>query len=411
MQQRVHHAFTLALITIVSMSSAVGAEPDSRTPVADLPAVKELPNPFVFADGSAVRSTEDWQRRRAELKSLFEDYMYGHLPPKPDEIVVEPGEYMMEETDSEKPRTFAWQDNTIRLTYHGEEIEIKFRLILPMIEGKYQFPVVIHPIFRWPGRNEDPLAPDRWKLFIDRGYAVAAIDYQPIAPDNNERFKTGSLHKLFSEKNDSELDCGALMAWAWTVHRVIDALEKSPAIDAQKIVITGHSRYGKAALIAGAFDERIALTVPSHSGCAGCAPYRFIFGKSEQLHNIVGAFPYWFRPDFNQFIGNVERLPVDQHELMALVAPRAMLLTEGTEDHWINPEGAQTTYLAAKKVYDFLGAGEKLSIRYRPVGHIPSNEDLLEYADHVFFNKPLSQDFGKLAYKEATEALGWDSPQ
>jgi endo-1,4-beta-xylanase len=400
-----------AVFLIVGIAStAVAADADARTPAAELPAIKELPNPFVFADGSPVRTKEDWNRRRAELKSLFEDYVYGHLPPKPDEIVVEPGEMFMEETDSEKPRTLAWQDNTIRLTHHGEEIEIKFRLILPMIEDKYQFPVVIHPIFRWPGRNEDPLAPERWKLFIDRGYAVAAIDYQPIAPDNNERFKTGSLHKLFSEKNDFELDCGALMAWAWTVHRVIDALEKSPAIDAQKIVVTGHSRYGKAALIAGAFDERIALTVPSHSGCAGCAPYRFIFGKSEQLHNIVGAFPYWFRPDFNQFIGNVERLPVDQHELMALVAPRAMLLTEGTEDHWINPEGAQTTYLAAKKVYEFLGAGENLSIRYRPVGHIPSNDDLLEFADHVFFNKPLSQDFGKLAYKDATEAFGWDSP-
>jgi endo-1,4-beta-xylanase len=392
-------------------SAAIAADPDLRTPAAELPAIKELPNPFIFADGSPVKTKDDWQRRRAELKSLFEDYMYGHLPPKPDDVIVERGEMILEETDSDEPRTVAWQDNVILLKHHGEEIEVKFRLIVPIMEDKYQFPVVIHPIFRWPGRNEDPLAAGRWKLFTDRGYAVAAIDYQPIAPDNKDRFKTGALHKLFSKESDSELDCGALMAWAWTVHRTVDALEKMPEIDAEKIVITGHSRYGKAALIAGAFDERIALTVPSHSGCAGCAPYRFIFGKSEQLHNIVGAFPYWFRPDFNQFIGNVERLPVDQHELMALVAPRAMLLTEGTEDHWINPAGAQATYLAAKRVYDFLGAGDKLSIRFRPVGHIPSNEDLLDFADHLFFDRPLPDEFGKLAYPVATDTFSWEGPK
>ena len=147
------------------------------------------------------------------------------------------------------------------------------------------------------------------------------------------------------------------------------------------------------------------------SGCAGTAPFRFIYGKSEQLHNIVGAFPYWFRPDFNRFAGNVQRLPVDQHLLKALVAPRALLDTEGTEDAWTNPEGAQLTHLAAKKVYEFLGAGDKISIRYRPVGHIPSNDDLLEFADHVFFGRRLSDEFGALAYPVAKHGFNWHSPQ
>jgi hypothetical protein len=176
------------------------------------------------------------------------------------------------------------------------------------------------------------------------------------------------------------------------------------------VIVTGHSRYGKAALIAGAFDERIALTVPSHSGCAGAAPYRFIYGKSEQLHDVAGAFPYWFRPDFNQFVGKVERLPVDQHLLLALVAPRALLCTEGTQDTWINPEGAQLTHVAAKKVYDFLEAGNRISIRYRPVGHIPNNDDLLDFADRVFFGKPLPAEFGKLPYQHEKNGFTWDVP-
>ena len=85
---------------------------------------------------------------------------------------------------------------------------------------------------------------------------------------------------------------------------MIDAVETMDAIDSTKVVVTGHSRYGKAALVAGAFDERIGLTVPSHSGCGGTAPYRLIYGNSEQLHNIVGFAPHWFRPDFNQFVDN-----------------------------------------------------------------------------------------------------------
>jgi len=110
-------------------------------------------------------------------------------------------------------------------------------------------------------------------------------------------------------------------------------------------------------------------------------------------------------------VGKVEHLPVDQHLLIALVAPRALLGTEGTKDTWINPEGAQLTYLAAKKVYDFLKAGDKISIRYRPVGHIPNNNDLMDYADHVFFNKSLSEEFGKLPYKEEKKGFTWDVPK
>jgi endo-1,4-beta-xylanase len=244
-------------------------------------------------------------------------------------------------------------------------------------------------------------------VFASRGYGVAELNLNEVAIDNKDRARTAGIYKLFDDK----IDCGALMAWAWGMHRVIDAIETDVRIDPKKIVVTGHSRYGKACLLAGAFDDRIALTVPSHSGTAGASPYRFIYAKNEQLHNIVGAFPYWFRPDFNQFVNKVERLPFDQHELLALVAPRALLATEGTQDIWINPQGSQLTYLAAKQVYDFLGAPDRISIRFRPVGHIPSNEDLLDFADHVFFGKPLPQEFGKLAYPQDPNGFTWTAPK
>jgi endo-1,4-beta-xylanase len=386
------------LCLFVGLGPVAAADKKPPKPAGELPEIKELPNPFTFADGSPVRTKDDWQRRREELKDLFQDYIYGHMPPKPKKMTIDRGDKV---TDEENKVVI--QELEVNLEQDDKKLSLHVRVAIPQ-DAKEPVPVVVASAFGRgaltpPGRVFAPYA--------KRGYAVAQCSFNEVAVDNKDKARTVGVYELFGDK----IDCGGLMAWAWCVSRVIDALESVDKIDAKKVIVTGHSRYGKASLIAGAFDERIALTVPSHSGCAGCAPYRFIYGKSEQLHNIVGAFPYWFRPDFNQFVGKVERLPVDQHELIALVAPRALLATEGTEDTWINPEGSQLTHQAAKRVYEFLKAGDKISIRYRPVGHVPSLDDLLDYADHVFKDKPLPEEFGKLPYKEEKNGFTWDVPK
>ena len=385
----------LAIAVFLTCCAVTAAEPDDRGSAAAPPATKELPNPFVCADGSVVRTPAEWQRRRGELKSLFEDYEYGHLPPKPEKMTITRGD--AQEDAANGVTREAWKLN---LKHDGKTLVVDVNLTLPK-QADGPLPVVVQGAFGRPGQ------PDRLSAFIDHGYAVAEVNFMQVASDNREQARASGIYELFGD----DLDCGALMAWAWGMHRAIDALEQDDRIDAGKIVVTGHSRYGKAALVAGAFDERIALTVPSHSGCAGSAPFRFIYGNSEKLHNIVGAFPYWFRSDFNRFVGKVDELPLDQHLLKALVAPRALLATEGTEDAWTNPEGSQLTNLAAAEVYKFLGAGDRLSIRFRPVGHIPSNEDLVEFADHVFFGKPLSAEFGQLAYPQEPNGFRWTAPQ
>ena len=387
----------VALATVTCFSLAT--EPPKLKPAAELPEIKGLPNPFTFSDGSPVRTVLDWEKRRLELKNLFQDYEYGHLPAKPKAMTIVLGELI---TDDANKVTI--QEHELKLANDDKTMTMRLRLVMPQ-DAKGPVPVVIQSGFG-AGKKGPPTGKP-YAVFTQRGYAVAECYFNEVAIDNKDRARTAGIYKLFDDK----IDCGGLMAWAWGVYRVIDALETMPKIDIKKIVVTGHSRYGKATLIAGAFDDRIALTVPSHSGCGGCAPYRFIYGKNEQLHNVVGAFPYWFRPDFTQFVGKVDRLPVDQHLLTALVAPRAFLGTEGTQDTWINPEGAQLTYQAAKKVYDFLKASDKISIRYRPVGHIPSNEDLLDYADHVFFQKALPEEFGKLPYENEKNGFTWDVPK
>ncbi len=384
----------LATAVLPTCRVLVAAEPQDQTSTTTPPATKELPNPFVFADGSAVHTPDDWQRRRGELKSLFEQTEYGQLPPKPEKMTVVRGDADVDAASGVTRE--AWKLN---LEHDGKTLVVDVNLTLPKADGPV--PVVVQGAFGRPGQL------DRLRAFTDHGYAVAEVNFMQVASDAREHARESGIYQLFGD----DLDCGALMAWAWGVQRAINALEQDNRIDAKKVVVTGHSRFGKAALVAGAFDERIALTVPSHSGCAGSAPFRFIYGNSEQLHNIVGAFPYWFRPDFNRFVGKVDELPIDQHELKALVAPRALLATEGTEDAWTNPQGSQLTNLAAAEVYKFLDASDRLSIRFRPVGHIPSNEDLVEFADYVFFNKPLSAEFGQLAYPEEPNGFRWTSPK
>jgi endo-1,4-beta-xylanase len=394
------------IIVIIILSSIVfiptSSGQDSRKPADELPEIKELPNPFLFNDGSPVCNHEDWARRREELKELFQGYIYGYLPPEPQKMTFKQAEPVKEGKNEVMVR-----DLELRLEHNTNTLSFNVRITLPM-NAKGKVPVIIHySSGSIVGKKRTGLSGKHLTMFTGRGYAIAEFSSQQIVLDDKNHARASGIYRLFGDT----ISCGALMAWAWGVQRVIDAIENIPELDATKVIVTGHSRCGKAALIAGAFDERIALTVPSHSGCAGVAPYRFIYGKSEQLQNIVGFAPHWFRPNFNQFTGNENQLPVDQHLLIALVAPRAILSIEGTQDPWTNPEGAQLTHLAARKVYDFLNASDKISIIYHPVEHVTSYEDLLEYADHLFFDRALSEDFGKLPYKEETRGYQWNIPK
>lgn len=378
----------------------------AATSVGNLPEVKELADPFKFNDGSPVKTPADWTKRRDEIKELLAEYEYGHLPPTPKQWTLDDEDESM----FVDPATGAITQY-LSATYHHDDRQmvLHFRVVTP--KDARGVPVVIQPSFGPLRRavskdDKQPAWPDPAISIVKRGYAYVEFQTSDVAPDSRETARDGGVYKLFGK----DIDCGALMAWAWGFHRAIDVVEDMGAIDAEKVIVTGHSRYGKAALVAGAFDDRIAVTAPSHSGCGGAAPYRFIYGKSEQLHNIVNNFPYWFQPKFSEFVDNVDRLPVDQHLLLAAVAPRALLSTEGTDDYWINPEGSQLTYMAAKEVYKFLAAENKISIHFREVGHIPNNGDVLDFADHVLFDKPLDEQFGKLPYPVAKNGHSWKAP-
>lgn len=325
------------------------------------------------------------------------NYEYGHPAADPGNVKIGTEVWNIRELDG----TGGAEHVFILNMGPGGKISTPVALTLP--KGKGPFPVIVKGDLCW-GR----VKPEIVSEILRRGCALAEFDRTTIAADNERHRDAGVLAEY------PDADGGNLVAWAWGYSRVIDYLQTVPEIDKSRIIVTGHSRGGKAALIAGVLDERIALTVPNGSGAGGCGCYRVQPPKTEDLERIVTHFPFWFGPNFKQFIGQVEKLPFDQHEVRALIAPRALLSTDGLGDIWANGPGTQASYLAAKEVYTFLGVPDRIGIHYREGGHDQKMEDfvaLLDFADHVLRGKPPAQDFAKLPFPEEARAYAWSAPK
>jgi pimeloyl-ACP methyl ester carboxylesterase len=285
----------------------------------------------------------------------------------------------------------------------GPDGKVAVPLVLTVPAGKGPFPVIVKGDLCW-GRVKPEIVADVAK----RGYMLAEFDRTAVAADNPDR-SVG----VYPHYGDT-YDWRDMTAWAWGYHHVIDYLLTRDDVDAKKVIVTGHSRGGKAALLAGALDERVALTCPNGSGCGGAGCYRFAPADAEDIGRITKAFPFWFGPQFPQFVGHVDRLPFDQHSVKALVAPRALLSTEALGDRWANPEGTQVTYTAARVVYDFLGAGDRIGIHFREGKHEQNAEDfeaLLDFADKVLLGKKVDRAFDKMAFPDAPRLFTWTATE
>ena len=195
---------------------------------------------------------------------------------------------------------------------------------------------------------------DVWALeqSLDRGYAVATFYSGDIEPDYDGA-RDGIRACWSKARKRGPNDCATIGAWAWGLHRGVDYLITDKDIDKNRIAVVGHSRLGKTALLAAALDDRIALAIPHQAGCGGTAPSRGKVGESVQ--QINKSFPHWFNAVFKEFNDRPDRLPFDQHCLVALVAPRPVLFTNAVEDTWANPDGQFEVLQAADPVYRFLG--------------------------------------------------------
>lgn len=346
----------------------------------------ELPDPFRFENGERVRSAADWQRRRREMLDSVIELEYGGLPPAPAE------------TRWEKLHTAPVaslnraQFITCRVMT-GPERPFSFLLQLFVPPGEGPFPVVLNGDACWRYATDEVVAE-----VLRRGNILALFNRVEIVPDVGSSDRTTGLYLVYPDAH-----FGALAAWAWGYHRCVDVLAGMDFVDASRIAITGHSRGGKTVLLAGATDERIALTCPNDSGAGGAGCYRHQGPNSETLADLIRSFPYWFGPRLGEYVGREADLPFDQHFLKALVAPRRLLTTEALGDVWANPEGTWQTHLAAREVYRFLGAEERLGIGYREGGHAHGPSDwraFLDFMDWQLGGKPPVSDFTRNPFPE-----------
>ena len=336
------------------------------------------PDPLVCLDGSRVTSKEQWeQKRKPELKRLFQHYMYGYFP-EPQKITA-----TVERKDEKYfDGKATLKEVTIRF---GPEETPPIHLLLVTPNGRKPAPAFVglnfngnHTLLNDPkvalptawmreakkgvvdnratdeGRGTDALV---WNIeyVIGRGYGVATFYSGDIDPDKDD--PTDGVQPHFARAGltkDNDLAWATLAVWAYGIQRVVDYLHQEDSIDKDRIAVVGHSRNGKTALLAGAFDERIDLVIPLQAGCGGTAPSRGTVGES--VKQINDRFPHWFNGTFKRFNDAPDLLPFDQHCLVALCAPRPVLLPNAVEDQWANPAGQFGVLKAAEPVYKLLGA-------------------------------------------------------
>jgi hypothetical protein len=358
----------IAIVLLIAHSIPLDAQSTwTPVPLEQLTPLGDLPPLLIQSNGTPVTSVADWERRRNDIKAMIQYYQYGHLPPRPDRV------------EATNVTETAYRDNagrvrrlTLRIDSH-DQLAMDVAVYLPSSDGPH--PVIVaeaHAI------GDLPCIP----MWLEHNFAFVQYEREDLAPDKSSAI--GPAQQAYAN-----YDWATLAVWAWGAMRVVDYLETCPEIRCDQIAVTGHSRGGKAALLAGALDERFALVAPNGSGCGGAGCFRDNSSKNETLALITDPqrFHYWFHPRLREFAGREERLPFDQHFVKALVAPRALLCTEARGDLWANPAGTRRTSVAAREVYQLYGAADKIGLCYREGQHDQTLDDwrrLLEFAEWHF---------------------------
>lgn len=334
----------------------------------------ELSELLVLQNGQAFSDIKTWESQgRPEILQLFEEEVYGKLPNSETNTVFEEKE---SSTDALNGLAIRKQIQGTISTQKGEST-FDILMYLPKSSEKAA-PVFLalnffgnHSIHvdpnimmseKWMMESEKlgivehkateasrGVRSNRWDIeaLLKRGYALATIYYGDFDPDFHDEFQNG-LHPLFDAPKSK--DWGAIGAWAYGLHRAMDYLSTDPDIDATKVILMGHSRLGKAALYAGATDERFSIVISNNSGCGGAALSKRKFGETVQVIN--DRFPHWFCENFKKYNNQEENLPFDQHMLLALIAPRPLYVASASEDQWADPMGEFLSAKYASPIYE-----------------------------------------------------------
>ncbi len=317
-----------------------------------------LPDVLKTIDGQTVNTVSVWEKkRRPEVLTLFENHVYGQMPKTYSNITVKITNDVVDAMDGKAHL----KEVTITIWKAKKFVNIHLTLFTPN-NTKKPSPVFLL-INNRDKSNTDPtrkIKSEFWpaETVIDNGYAIAAFQVEDAAPDNKETYQHGVL-QLYPNQLNAGNGMKAIGAWAWAASRVMDYLKTNKDIDFTKISLVGHSRGGKTALWAGAQDQRFAIVFASCSGNTGAALARRQFGETVKAINT--AFPHWFNNNYKNYNNNVNGLPVDQHMLISLMAPRPVYTTNATQDLWADPVGSYLSIVNAQKVYALYGKHSELT--------------------------------------------------
>jgi len=364
-----------------------------------------MPDPLILADGTPVTDAAMWTgRRRAEILRLFESQVYGRAPGRPAALSFVP----FERADDALGGLAIRKQISISFTADPQGPAMTMLLYLPVSAARKPVPVFLglnfsgnHAICSDPaiklsevwqrddpqGRVIDHRATDamrgvtasNWPLdaIIGRGYGVATIYYGDLDPDFDDGWRNG-VHPLFPGPGIARSPdaWGAIAAWAWGLRRALDCLETESLVDAKRVAVLGHSRLGKTALWAGAQDPRFAMVISNNSGCGGAALSRGKAGETVKAINL--RFPHWFCENFKSYNDAESRLPIDQHMLLALVAPRPVYVASSSLDKWADPKAEFRAALLADPVYRLLDTSG-LPVRVQPAADAPVKHGTIGY--------------------------------
>lgn len=322
----------------------------------------ELPPILVSAEGKPVTTPEEWfHGRRPQLLSLFANLIYGVVPVPESPIRTS---YEVLKTDSGFMKGAAVRKD-VRVRFENERGVADLHLLVFTPKGaRGPSPVFLQASFASTQDDGHDANPDRpgflrnglpLSEFLGRGFGLVVVPQGELTRHNEIEFQKG-IHPLFYHKGQSfpkANEWGVIATTSWAASRAMDYLETDKDVDARRVAIVGHSKMGKAALWAAAQDQRFALVVSAQSGCAGAALWKRNYG--ENMEKMVTRFPYWLCRNAWKFVRNEDDLPIDQHMLLACIAPRPLLVHSGEEDRWADPRGEYLSAYHAGEVYRLLG--------------------------------------------------------